>query len=189
MRMKIMKLNVHRKYKIQLSMRTYKNSQSLQTTMMAIIRTWSEGEKYRYSFFVASVLARTGKFDQRKNIFMEIIIIYDFLPLPRKGSHVKSDSTHKIVKKQPLTHIPDICALIFISYYQSPNHEAIASSTSSLIWGLKEFTEVVEFPTRPWSSLSCFETTQSIQVSIQVAPFSQFIPTASCNGIPPLSRW
>ena len=47
----------------------------------------------------------------------------------------------------------------------SPHQEATASSTSSLIWGLKEFTEVVESPSRPWSSLSCFETTPSIQVS------------------------
>ena len=47
----------------------------------------------------------------------------------------------------------------------SPHHEAIASSTSPLIWGLKEFTTMVESPTRPWSSLSCFEATPSIQVS------------------------
>ena len=46
----------------------------------------------------------------------------------------------------------------------SPHQEAIASSTSSLIWGLKEFTDVVESPTRPWSSLICVETTPSIQV-------------------------
>ena len=50
----------------------------------------------------------------------------------------------------------------------SLHQEAIASSTSSLIWGLKEFTEVVESPTRPWNSLSCFETSPSIQVSIKV---------------------
>ena len=47
----------------------------------------------------------------------------------------------------------------------SPHQEATASSTSSLILGLKEFTKVVESPTRPWSSLSCFETTPSIQAS------------------------
>ena len=47
----------------------------------------------------------------------------------------------------------------------SPHQEAIASSTSSLIWGLKQFTTMVESPTRPWSSLSCFESTPSIQVS------------------------
>ena len=46
----------------------------------------------------------------------------------------------------------------------SPHQEAIASSTSSLIWGLKEFTKVVDSPTLPWSSLSCFETTSSIRV-------------------------
>ena len=47
----------------------------------------------------------------------------------------------------------------------SPHQEAIASSTSSLIWGLKEITKMVESSTRPWSSLSCFEATPSIQVS------------------------
>ena len=45
-----------------------------------------------------------------------------------------------------------------------PHQEAIASSTSSLIWGLKEFTTMVESPTRPWSSLNSFEATPSIQV-------------------------
>ena len=47
----------------------------------------------------------------------------------------------------------------------SPHKEATAYSTSSLIWGLKEFTKVVESQTRPWdwSSLSCLETTPSIQ--------------------------
>ena len=44
----------------------------------------------------------------------------------------------------------------------SPHQEAIASSTSSLIWGFKEFTTMVEPPTRPWSSLSCFEATPSM---------------------------
>ena len=39
-------------------------------------------------------------------------------------------------------------------------HQATASSTSSLIWKLKEFTEVVESPTLPWSSLSCFKPPQ-----------------------------
>ena len=49
----------------------------------------------------------------------------------------------------------------------SPNQDATASSTSSLIWGLKEFNKVVESPTLPWSSLSCFENTpRCIQVSI-----------------------
>ena len=46
----------------------------------------------------------------------------------------------------------------------SPHQEATASSTSSLIWGLKEFTEVVESPTRPWSNVRWFETTPSIQL-------------------------
>ena len=35
----------------------------------------------------------------------------------------------------------------------SPHQEATASSTRSLIWGLKEFTEVVESPTPPWTRL------------------------------------
>ena len=48
----------------------------------------------------------------------------------------------------------------------STHQEATESSTSSLIWGLGEFTKVMESPTRPWSSLSCFETTPSIQVSM-----------------------
>ena len=43
----------------------------------------------------------------------------------------------------------------------SPHQEATASSTSSLIWWLKELTKVVESPTRPRSSLSCFENTPS----------------------------
>ena len=46
------------------------------------------------------------------------------------------------------------------------------SSTSSLVWGLKEFTEVVESSTLPWSSLSCFETTLSIQVIALIARVS-----------------
>ena len=41
----------------------------------------------------------------------------------------------------------------------SPHQEATASSTSSLIWGLNEFTKVVDPD-------SAFETTPSIQVSI-----------------------
>ena len=48
----------------------------------------------------------------------------------------------------------------------SPHPEAVASSTSSLIWELKEFTTVVESPTRPWSSLNCFEATPSIHAMV-----------------------
>ena len=51
------------------------------------------------------------------------------------------------------------------NYCMSPHQEATASSTSSFIWWVKQFTEMVESQTRPWSSLSCFETTPSIQVS------------------------
>ena len=46
----------------------------------------------------------------------------------------------------------------------STEQETTASSTSNLILGLKEFTKVVESPNRPRNSLSCFETTPSIQV-------------------------
>ena len=42
--------------------------------------------------------------------------------------------------------------------------EETASSNSYLIFGLKEFTKVVESLTLPRISLSCFETTPSIQV-------------------------
>ena len=48
----------------------------------------------------------------------------------------------------------------------SLHQQAITSTTRSLIGGLKEFTTVVESPNHPWSSLSCFEATPSIQVSI-----------------------
>ena len=50
-----------------------------------------------------------------KNIIIIIIIIiyHDILPLPRRGSHVKSDNTHKIITIHPLAHILDICALVF----------------------------------------------------------------------------
>ena len=49
-----------------------------------------------------------------------------------------------------------------------PNNVTASGSNSildQLIWGLKEFTTMVKSPTRPWSSLSCFEATPSIQVS------------------------
>ena len=36
-----------------------------------------------------------------------IIIYHDFLPTPRKGSHVKSDKTHTGIKIHPLAHILD----------------------------------------------------------------------------------
>ena len=48
--------------------------------------------------------------------FETIIIIYhDFLPPPRRGSHVKSDSTHTIINIHALAHIIDICPLVFSS--------------------------------------------------------------------------
>ena len=41
--------------------------------------------------------------------FATIIIYHDFLPTPRRGSHVKSDNTHThtVIKKHPLAHILD----------------------------------------------------------------------------------
>ena len=37
-----------------------------------------------------------------------IIIYHDFLPTPRRGSHVKSDkNTHTVIKIHPLAHILD----------------------------------------------------------------------------------
>ena len=36
---------------------------------------------------------------------------------------------------------------------------------------LKKFTTVVESPTRPWSSPSCFETTPSIQVTVCIESY------------------
>ena len=39
------------------------------------------------------------------NIIIIIIIIYhDFLPTPRRGSHVKSGKTHTVIKIHPLAH-------------------------------------------------------------------------------------
>ena len=46
---------------------------------------------------------------------LQIIIYHDFLPPPRRGSHVKSDNTDTIINIHPLAHILDICALIFSS--------------------------------------------------------------------------
>ena len=36
-----------------------------------------------------------------------IIIYHDFLPTPRRGSHVKSGKTHTVIKIHPLAHILD----------------------------------------------------------------------------------
>ena len=48
-----------------------------------------------------------------------------------------------------------------------PNYVTAPGSNSILATHLRlnEFTKVVKSPTRPWRSLSCFETTPSIQVS------------------------
>ena len=51
--------------------------------------------------------------------FSIIIIYHDFLPRPRRGSHVKSDKTHTDTQSSrythPLAHILDSWALIFSS--------------------------------------------------------------------------
>ena len=43
------------------------------------------------------------------------IIYHNFLPAPRRGSHVKLDNTNTIINIHPLAHILDICALMFSS--------------------------------------------------------------------------
>ena len=49
-------------------------------------------------------------------IIIIIIIYHDFLPTPRRGSHVKSDKTHtQSSRYTPLAHILDTWALIFSS--------------------------------------------------------------------------
>ena len=35
------------------------------------------------------------------------IIYHDFLPTPRRDSHVKSEKTHTVIKIHPLAHILD----------------------------------------------------------------------------------
>ena len=38
-------------------------------------------------------------------IIIIIIIYHDFLPSPRRGSHVKSEKTYTVIKTHPLAHI------------------------------------------------------------------------------------
>ena len=40
-------------------------------------------------------------------IIIIIIIYHDFLPTPWRGSYVKSDKTHTVIKIHPLAHILD----------------------------------------------------------------------------------
>ena len=59
--------------------------------------------------------------------------IHNFLPAPRKRSHVKSDNAHIVI--HPLAHILDTCALIFSSCalfcsLSQPHH--VTSSLPSL---------------------------------------------------------
>ena len=84
--------------------------------------------------------------------------------LPKYLRHIESVKTEKFKFELDkfLDTIPDQPKM---PNYMSTHQETIASSTSSLIRGLKEFTTKVVSPTRPWSSLSCFEATPSIQVS------------------------
>ena len=66
-------------------------------------------------------------------IIIIIIIYHDFLPTPRRGSHVKSDKTHTVIKIHPLAHILDAWALIFSScafYSLSQPHHVTASVPS-----------------------------------------------------------
>ena len=57
-----------------------------------------------------------GGRSERTQGHAKIIIIYqDFLPKTRRGSHVKSDKTHTVIKIHPLAHILDTWALIFSS--------------------------------------------------------------------------
>ena len=44
-----------------------------------------------------------------------IIIYHDFLPTPRRVSHIKSDKTHTIIKIHPLAYLLDTWAWIFSS--------------------------------------------------------------------------
>ena len=48
-------------------------------------------------------------YPNQNTIIMNIIIIiyHDFLPTPRRGSHVKSGKTHTDIKIHPLAHILD----------------------------------------------------------------------------------
>ena len=47
------------------------------------------------------------KGEQAKDEMVIIIIYHDFLPPPRRGSHVKSDNTHTVIKIHSLAHILD----------------------------------------------------------------------------------
>ena len=61
---------------------------------------------------------RFGQIDMFGKVIIIIIIIiiyHDFLPSPKRGSHIKSDSTHIIINIHPLAHILHIYALIFSS--------------------------------------------------------------------------
>ena len=59
------------------------------------------------------------------------------------------------VKVQKIKFELDKFLLLVPDEPKMPNYvTASASSTSSLIWGLKEFAKVVESPRRPWSSLT-----------------------------------
>ena len=45
--------------------------------------------------------------DTAFRLLVVIIIYHDFLPTPRRGSHVKSVKTHTGIKIHPLAHILD----------------------------------------------------------------------------------
>ena len=66
--------------------------------------------------------------------YNNIIIYYDFLPPSRKGSHVKSDYEHTIIRHTPLSdlvHILNTCAFIFTScplFYSLPHLHHVTAS-------------------------------------------------------------
>ena len=70
-------------------------------------------KKLRFSVSPSHPLViKEGKFDpqikQERKISNNNIIYHDFLPTPRRGSHVKSGkNTHTVIKIHPLAHILD----------------------------------------------------------------------------------
>ena len=72
---------------------------------------------------LAPRLARTGLAKARWPWFsphVDVIIHHDFLPLPMRSSHAKSDNTHTIIYIHPLAHIHDTYAMIFSSLKSRP---------------------------------------------------------------------
>ena len=55
----------------------------------------------------AFLRTRHSERDHLSLSYVKLYIYHDFLPTPRRGSHVKSDKTHTVIKIHPLTHILD----------------------------------------------------------------------------------